>query len=71
MFSLIDEKFNKISKKMKKIYYFLMICGTVAGIIGGIGYTLFCKAYPLAVGLVMAGWMAWPKVKEYANKLMM
>lgn len=56
---------------MKKAFYFLMICGTTMGIIGGIGYSLLNRAYPITVGLVMAGWMAWPKVKEYANKLMM
>lgn len=52
---------------MKKVYCFLMVCLYVLGCIGGIGYTVYDKAYPIAAGIAVAGWMAWPKIKELFN----
>lgn len=55
---------------MKKILYFLMLCLTIVGIIGGIGYTVYDHAYVVIFGLAVAGYMTWPQVKNYYNKLM-
>lgn len=40
------------------------------GVIGGIGYSLFNGAIPIAVGVGVLGWMAWPKFKEMFRWLM-
>lgn len=49
---------------MKKILYFVLICLYALGVIGGVGYTLWCGAYLIAIGIASLGWMAWPKVVE-------
>ena len=54
---------------MKKSYYFVMLCLCVMGLIGGIGYSLYCGAYPIAVGVAVLAYMAWPQVKDYFLKL--
>ena len=46
-----------------------MICLYVLGTIGGLGWVLYSKGYVIAVGVVAVAFMAWPKVKEYYNKL--
>jgi hypothetical protein len=55
---------------MNKVIIFFLLCLAFMGIIGGIGYTVYDKAYPIAVGIAVAGWMAWPKFKELFCKLM-
>lgn len=50
---------------MKKIISFVMLCLCVMGAIGGIGYSLYCGAYPIAVGVVALAYAAWPKFREY------
>lgn len=57
-------------ENMKKIFYFAMICLWVLGTIGGFGYSAWCGAYPIAAGVAATGWMAWPTVKNYFDKLM-
>ena len=54
---------------MKKVYYFVMLCLCALGIIGGIGYSVFCGAWYVVVGVVALGYTAWPKVKECFNGL--
>ena len=56
---------------MKKIYYFIMICLWILGVIGGIGYALYCSAWSIAVAIAATGFMAWPTVKEYFNNLVL
>lgn len=55
---------------MKKIIYFLAICAYALGVIGGIGYALYNEAWPIAVGVAVVGYMAFPKLKEYVKALM-
>lgn len=50
---------------MKKFYYILMLMLYAMGVIGGFGYACYNSAYPIAVGVIATGYMAWPKVKEY------
>ena len=56
---------------MKKIYYFIMICLWVLGVVGGIGYSLFCSAWAIAIGVAATGYMAVPTIKEYFNNLVL
>ena len=51
---------------MKKVYYFLMLCLYVIGCIGGIGYSVFNGAWPVAA----LAYMAWQKVVEFHSYLM-
>ena len=59
----------KNNTTMNKVIIFFLLCLAFMGIIGGIGYTFYDKAYPIAVGIAVAGWMAWPKFKELFNKM--
>ena len=49
---------------MKKILNFLLLFLTLIGIIGGIGYGIYDGRWVIAVGIAVAGYMAWPKVKK-------
>ena len=54
---------------MNKVIIFFLLFFAFIGIAGGIGYTIYDKAYPIAAGVAVAGWMAYPKAKELFNKL--
>lgn len=54
---------------MNKILLFFLLVLAFVGVVGGIGYTIYCKAYPIAVGVGVVGWMAVPKAKELFEKL--
>lgn len=54
---------------MKKVLAFVLLILTVVGVIGGIGYTIYEKAYFVTVGLVVAGFVIWPRVKELFKEL--
>lgn len=56
---------------MKKIGYLILMCLCAMGAIGGFGYSLYCEAYPIAAGVVVLAYSAWPKVKEYYNKIIL
>ena len=36
----------------------------VAGILGGLGYTYYEGAYPISIGILVLGYLAYPKAKE-------
>jgi MFS superfamily sulfate permease-like transporter len=55
----------------KKLVSFLFLFLVVVGIIGGIGYALYHQAYPIALGVAVLTYMAWPKIKEYFINLTM
>ena len=46
-----------------------MLCLYVLGVVGGIGYTIYCGVYPIAVGVAATAFMAFGKAKEYFNYL--
>ena len=54
---------------MNKILAFFLLVLAFVGVVGGIGYTVYYKAYPIAVGIAVVGWMAWPKVKGFFRRL--
>lgn len=54
---------------MKKILYFFAICAYVVGAIGGLGWTLYCKAWFIAVCVAALAVMAFPTLKDCFNKL--
>ena len=49
---------------MKQILNFILVCLIFIGIIGGIGYTLYNEAYIIAIGLIAAGYVVYPKFVE-------
>ena len=53
----------------KGFFYTLMLAAFALGSIGGFGYTLYCGAYPIAFGVLVLTYMAFPKAKEYFEKL--
>lgn len=55
--------------KVMKVYYFIMLCLYILGVIGGIGYSIYNGAYPIAVGVVALGYMAFDKIKYYIQEL--
>ena len=56
---------------MKKIIYLLLLCLSFVGAVGGIGYAIYGGAWPVAVGLGILAYMAWPELKKYAQTLIM
>jgi hypothetical protein len=56
---------------MKKIINFILLFLTLIGIIGGIGYSIYNSAWVIAVGIAVAGYMAWPKVKKVFEELIL
>lgn len=54
---------------MKKILEFVVLALAVLGLLGGIGYTIYNGAYPIAIGIAFLGYLAYPKVKEMFKEL--
>lgn len=54
---------------MKKLINFLLLAFSIMGIIGGIGYTLWCGAYPIAIGIAATGYLAYPNIVKCYKEL--
>lgn len=54
---------------MKQFVSFILICLGVVGAIGGVGYSLFLNAWPVAAGVIALTYMAWPKFVECFRNL--
>ena len=54
---------------MNKILYFILLFLAIIGFLGGIGYAIYSGAYIVAIGVITLGFMAYPRAKEYFNKL--
>ncbi len=54
---------------MKKFLYFFAMCAYGVGAIGGFGYACYCKAWVIAACVAVLAAMAFPKAKEFYNKL--
>lgn len=50
---------------MKRVFYFLMLFLYLIGVIGGIGWTIYCEGYFIAVGVAAVGYMAFFKARDY------
>jgi len=48
----------------KKPLYFILLALWLLGLVGGVGYTLYCGAYPIAIGVAVNGYLSFDKVKE-------
>ena len=55
---------------MKKYIYLVILFLYAMGVIGGIGYTLYCNEYVIAVAVAVLGAMAYPTAKELYKKIM-
>ena len=60
---------NKDNSIMKNFIASILLCLTIVGFIGGIGYSLYQSAWLIAVGQVVVGIMAFPKVKQLFKQL--
>ena len=60
---------NVEKMKFKKLYYFFMLCLFLLGSIGGIGYTIYCDAYVICVGIIGLSYMALPTALDYFDIL--
>lgn len=49
---------------MKKILLFLVLALAVLGLLGGIGYAIYGGSYPIAVGIAVLGYLAYPQAKK-------
>lgn len=54
----------------KQLFYFVALFLYVMGIIGGIGYSLYGGSWPIAIGIVVLAFMAFPTAKKMWNFLM-
>ena len=54
---------------LKKFGYFFGLCAYGVGSIGGLGYALWCKAYVIAVCIVVLAVMAFPTAKKFYSGL--
>lgn len=54
---------------MIKVLYLLLLFLAVIGIVGGFGYTIYVGAYVISVGLVAAGYVAYPGIKDLFKQL--
>lgn len=55
---------------LKKVLSFVLLFLWAMGIVGGIGYSIYGGAWPIAVGVAVAAWLSWPKVTELFHNLM-
>lgn len=55
---------------MKKIIYLIILFAYVMGIIGGIGYACYCKAWVIAVAVAILGMLAFPTAWYIYEKMM-
>ena len=54
---------------LKKVLSFVLLFLWAMGIVGGIGYSIYGGAWPIAVGVAVAAWLSWPKVTELFHNL--
>ena len=54
---------------MKSIELFLILAIAFLGLAGGIGYTIYNGAYLITIGIVVLGYLAYPKAKEMFKNL--
>ena len=57
--------------EMKKIISFIILCLSFVGAVGGIGYAIYGGAWPVAIGVAVLAYAAWPELKKYANALIL
>lgn len=48
---------------MSKFVSFFKLCVAFLAGIGGFGYAMYCKAYVIAVAIILLVWLAWPAIK--------
>ena len=51
--------------KFKKLGFFVLMILCVIGAVGGIGYAIYCGSWPVAIGVAVLAYTAWPKFYDY------
>ena len=54
---------------MKKVLYLILLFVIIVGIVGGLGYLIYYKAYPIAVFQFVADCFMYPTIKDIVKKL--
>lgn len=54
---------------LKKLLYFAEICGYLFGAVGAFGWSVYCKNWPAAVGVVILAAMAFPELKRAIHNI--
>lgn len=49
---------------LKKIISIFLLALIIVGLLGGIGYAIWCKAYIIAIGIAVLGGAAIPEIKR-------
>ena len=52
-----------------KIFSFILFFSYIMGAVGGVGYSIYCNAYVIAVAVVVLAAMAFPVFKKHWNNL--
>lgn len=52
-----------------KIFSLILFFSYIMGAVGGVGYSIYCKAYVIAVAVVVLAAMAFPAFKKHWNNL--
>ena len=47
-----------------KVLYFFEMCAYVLGLMGGLGWALYNKAYLISISIIVLGIMAFPELKR-------
>ena len=55
---------------MKKFVYLLGLFAYVVGLVGGVGYAIFCKAYIIAICVVFLAALGFPVAKKWLYSLL-
>ena len=53
----------------KKVLSFVLLFLWVMGIVGGIGCSIYCGAWPVVVGVAVLAFMGWPTAVNYFKYL--
>ena len=55
---------------LKKLMYFVLLFAYFLCVVGGFGYAIFCHEWVFAVAIVIVGYMAFFKAKEWFKIMM-
>lgn len=57
-------------KFFRGAFLLVVIFGYIMGVIGGVGYTFYYDAYPVGIGIIITGVLAFPQAWSIFNEFM-